>query len=77
MRGERGEREGWPMSAAGTEYPIYPGLRPRVSVEELLAAKNVQPIQSLDDLKADTFESDEEVEEFIAFTYAERHRDLA
>ncbi|MEU2432935.1 hypothetical protein ABZ611_26180 [Streptomyces sp. NPDC007861] len=65
------------MSAAETEYPIYPAMRPRVTVEELLAAKNVQPIRSLDDLKADTFESDEEVEEFIAFTYAERHRDLA
>jgi hypothetical protein len=65
------------MSAAETEYPIHPAMRPRLSVEELLAAKNVQPIRSLDDLKADTFESDEEVEEFIAFTYAERHRDLA
>jgi len=25
---------------------------------------------------ADIFESDEELEEFLAFTYAERHRDL-
>lgn len=65
------------MSTAETERPIYPALRPRLSVEELLAAKNVQPIRSLDDLRADTFESEEEVEEFIAFTYAERHRDLA
>lgn len=65
------------MSAAETEYPIYPALRPRLSVEELLAAKNVRPIRSLDDLKAGTFESEEEVEEFVAFTYAERHRDLA
>lgn len=65
------------MSTAETEHPIYPALRPRLSVEELLAAKNTQPIRSLDDLRADTFESEEEVEEFIAFTYAERHRDLA
>ncbi|WP_425834261.1 hypothetical protein [Streptomyces fractus] len=65
------------MDAEGTEYPIHPVMRPRLSVEELLAAKNVQPIRSLDDLRADTFESDEEVEEFIAFIYAERHRDLA
>jgi hypothetical protein len=28
-------------------------------------------------LAADIFESDEELEEFLAFTYAERHRDLA
>ncbi|MFD5427238.1 hypothetical protein [Streptomyces sp. NPDC127084] len=65
------------MSAAEPEYPIHPVMRPRLSVEELLAAKNVQPIRSLEDLKADTFESEEEVEEFIAFTFAERHRDLA
>jgi hypothetical protein len=48
-----------------------------VSVAELLAAKNTRPIQSLDDLTADIFESDEELEEFLAFTYAERQRDLA
>jgi hypothetical protein len=37
----------------------------------------LRPIRSLDELAADTFESDEELEEFLAFTYAERHRDLA
>ena len=51
--------------------------RPSVSVTQLLAAKGARPIRSLDELAADTFESDEEVEEFLAFTYAERHRDLA
>jgi hypothetical protein len=56
---------------------VYPPIRPRLSVEELLAAKNTQPIRSLDDLAADTFESDEELQEFLAFTYAERHRDIA
>jgi hypothetical protein len=55
---------------------FYPPIRPRLSVEELLAAKNTQPIRSLDDLAADTFESDEELAEFLAFTYAERHRDM-
>jgi hypothetical protein len=52
-------------------------IRPRLSVAQLLAAKNTGPIRSLDDLAADTFESDDELEEFLAFTYAERHRDLA
>jgi len=52
-------------------------IRPRLSAAQLLAAKNTRPIRSLDDLAADTFESDEELEEFLAFTYAERHRDLA
>ena len=51
--------------------------RPSVSVTRLLAAKHARPIRSLDELAADTFESDEELEEFLTFTYAERHRDLA
>jgi hypothetical protein len=51
--------------------------RPSLSVTQLLAAKGTRPIRSLDELAADTFESDEELEEFLAFTYAERHRDLA
>ncbi|MGC9379784.1 hypothetical protein [Streptomyces sp. MH13] len=54
-----------------------PQPRTRLSVEELLAAKNTQPIRSLGDLAADTFESDEELEQFLAFTHAERHRDAA
>ncbi|MFC8423710.1 hypothetical protein ACFUN7_23025 [Streptomyces sp. NPDC057236] len=66
-----------PMSTSAPEGLGYPQPRPRVSVEELLAAKNTQPIRSLDDLAADTFESDEELEEFLAFTYAERRRDAA
>ncbi|MGK5449287.1 hypothetical protein [Streptomyces radiopugnans] len=65
------------MSTPAPEDFSYPPLRPRLSVEELLAAKNTQPIRSLDDLAADTFESDEELEQFLAFTYAERHRDAA
>lgn len=57
-----------------------PAHRPRLSVEALIRAKNAQPIRSLADLEAmsaDLFESDEEFEEFLAFTYAERHRDMA
>jgi hypothetical protein len=55
---------------------MYPPIRPRLSVEDLLAAKNTQPIRSLDDLIADTFTSDEELQEFLAFTHAERQRDI-
>ncbi|MEU2980073.1 hypothetical protein ABZ678_24520 [Streptomyces hirsutus] len=62
---------------APEDFSHYPQPRPRLSVDELLAAKNTQPIRSLDDLAADTFESDEELEEFLAFTYAERNRDAA
>lgn len=60
--------------------PALPLRRPKLSVDELIKAKNAQPIGSLEDLEAmaaDVFESDEELEEFLAFTYAERRRDVA
>lgn len=50
---------------------------PGLSVEELLTAKGTRPIASAADLAADTFSSEAELEEFLAFTAAERHRDLA
>ncbi|WP_141577825.1 hypothetical protein [Actinomadura sp. WMMA1423] len=65
------------MSTPAPDDFRQPTARPRLSVEDLLAAKNTQPIRSLDDLAAETFESEEELEEFLAFTYAERHRDIA
>lgn len=51
---------------------IPAGFHPRSFVEKLLAVKGTQSIRSIDDLAADTFESDEELEDFLAFTYAER-----
>lgn len=66
-----------PVNTPNAGHPIFPPVRPYLSVEALLAAKNTQPIGSLDDLAADTFESDEELREFLAFTHAERHRDIA
>ena len=65
------------VSTSGADSSAGAPARPRLSAAQLLAAKNTRPIQSLDDLVADTFESDEELEDFLAFTYAERHRDLA
>jgi hypothetical protein len=65
------------VSTSGADSTAGTPARPRMSAAELLAAKNTRPIRSLDDLAADVFESDEELEEFLAFTYAERHRDLA
>jgi hypothetical protein len=65
------------VNTSSADQPVHPPIRPRLSVDELLAAKNTQPIRSLDDLAADTFESDEELQEFLTFTWAERHRDIA
>ena len=64
-------------SSSGAGGPAGVRVPPRLSVVQLLAAKNSRPVQSLDELTADTFESDQELEEFLAFTYAERHRDIA
>ena len=65
------------VSSSGAGRPAEAPVRPRMSVTQLLAAKKARPVESLDELAADTFESDQELEEFLAFTYAERHRDLA
>jgi hypothetical protein len=64
------------MSTPVAHEPL-PTPCPRVSVEELLAAKGTPVITSLDDLVADTFSSDEELDDFLAFTRAERQRDLS
>lgn len=65
------------MSAPFHDDPAF--IRPAhaLSVEELLAAKGTQPIRSVQDLSAETFSTDEELDEFLAFTAAERHRDLS
>jgi hypothetical protein len=65
------------MSAPFQDDPAFIRPAPGQSVEELLAAKGTQPIQSIEDLQAETFSSDEELDEFLAFTAAERHRDLS
>jgi hypothetical protein len=66
-----------PVSTSGTDCSAGSAAGPSLSAAQLLAAKNARPTQSLDDLAADTFESDEELEAFLAFTCAERHRGLA
>lgn len=48
-----------------------------LTMDELAHRQGVRPIRSLDELGTGGFSSDEEVEEFIAFTYAARRRDLA
>lgn len=53
-----------------------PRRRPRVTVEELARRNGARPIESLDDLARDVFASDEELEEFLAYTYANRQAGL-
>ena len=65
------------MGSTGADRPAGVPARPRLSAAQLVADKHTKPIESLDDLAAETFESDQALDEFLAFTYAERRRDLA
>jgi len=64
------------MSEARPEHPGYPPVRLAMTPEELVRAKRTRPIASMDEFVADTFANDDELDEFLAFTYAERHREL-
>jgi hypothetical protein len=50
----------------------------QATLDELFRVKDARPIQTADDLACDgVFDSDEELEEFLAYTYAARRADLA
>ena len=54
-----------------------PETRPE-SIDEQVKRKGVRPVESVRDMAQDgVFESDEELEQFLAHTYAARHADLA
>jgi hypothetical protein len=48
------------------------------TVEEQARRRGIEPVRSVEDMVClDAFESDEEVDEFIAFVYAQRRASLA
>ena len=62
-----------------TEGPSSAGAGLRPSLEELARAKGMKPIESVEDLQSyavPLFESDEEVEEFLALVRDVRNADL-
>ncbi|MEV6984229.1 hypothetical protein AB0M95_23650 [Sphaerisporangium sp. NPDC051017] len=62
--------------AKANEAVISRTRTPKTSPEELVRAERALPIESLADLAApDIFGSDEELEEFLTFTRAERQSD--
>ncbi len=67
------------MTATGDHsHHIEPRPGARASLEEALRREGVQPIRSADDLACDgVFETDEELDEFLQFTYAARRADIA
>jgi hypothetical protein len=57
---------------------VIPRAERQATLDQLLRAKQARPIQSADDLACDgIFETDEELDEFLAYTYAARRADLA
>ena len=61
---------------AGTHHVPQP--RGRALVDELLQQKDVQPIQTAEDPAGrDIFETAEELQQFLDYTYAARRAELA
>jgi len=59
-------------------HHVTPQAERQATLDELFRAKDAQPVRSADDLACDgIFETDEELEEFLAYTYAARRADLA
>lgn len=66
------------MTTSNAEYPERLPVSERVSVEELAWRKGVRPIESAEDLAQDgVFDTDEELDAFLAHVTATRHADLA
>jgi len=55
---------------------LLPGTR-SPSVEELARQQGVRPVESVEDMQADLWDSDEELEEFLADVRASRQADIA
>jgi hypothetical protein len=66
------------MSTNGAEPLPEWSTAEHVPVAELARRQGVRPIESVDELaRPDLFESDEELDEFLAMVYADRHTGLA
>ena len=58
--------------------PAWPPMSDHVPAEELARRQGVKPIASVDELaRPGTFESDDELDEFLADLYASRKAGLA
>jgi len=66
------------MSTSSADWRAYADDADQVPVEELARRQGVRPIRSAHELaRAGIFESDEELDEFLADLYAFRHSDLS
>lgn len=64
--------------STSAEHPRQPDREDLVPLEELIRrTSGAHPIASVDELRCDAFETDEELDEFLAFVTESRHADLA
>lgn len=60
------------------EHTFEPPRRPRVPLDEQARRKGLRPVESVEEMAQDgVFESDQELEEFLAFVRASRQEDHA
>jgi hypothetical protein len=65
-------------SSAEHEHPRPAVGEDLIPLEELVQrTPGAHPISSMDELRSDAFETDEELDEFLAFVTESRHADLA
>ena len=65
-------------TSTSAEHMPDPGREDLVPLEELIRqTPGAHPITSIEELRNDAFESDEELDEFLVFVTQSRHADLA
>jgi hypothetical protein len=65
-------------ASTSAEQPQRAGSADLLPLDELIReTPGAHPISSVDELRCDAFETDEELDEFLAFVAASRHADLA
>jgi len=66
------------LTSTNAEHPQYRGGEDLVPLEELIRqTPGAHPIRSVDELRCDAFETDEELDELLAFVAESRHAKLA
>jgi hypothetical protein len=64
--------------STSAEHQRPDGGEDLIPLEELIRrTPGAHPISSVDELRSDAFETDEELDEFLAFVTESRHADLA
>jgi hypothetical protein len=83
FRGQPGATIEWSTTegittSTSAEHTPKPGHGDQIPLDELIRqTPGAHPITSIDELRSDAFETDEELDEFLAFVTESRHADLA